>query len=156
MFFEVLSISPRLFRPYLSFNARLMLASALGRRDTELVILRVAALCGSRHEWVQHTDLARRAGLSKRQISAVGALESAAVARAELSERDRLLLAATDELVLTRRLTEETWSSLRQLLDPRAVFELCMLAGSYAMLAGALNTFGVRLEPARRAEFGPS
>lgn len=141
-FLEVLAISPRLFRPFLSFNARLMLANSLGRRNTELVILRVAALCGSRYEWVQHTEIAARAGLTAVEIDAAGDLEG----EVDLSPADRLLLTAADEFVYTHRLSDETWDSLRSRFNPRTILELCMLVGGYAMLAGALNAFGAPLE----------
>ncbi len=45
---------PRLSRAWLRYSAALMPFGTLPRRDTELVILRVAWRCGCAHEWQQH------------------------------------------------------------------------------------------------------
>ena len=93
--------------------------------------------------------IARNVGLTDNQIAAAATVpRDGAALSAGLSGRDRTLMTAVDELVLGHQLSDDTWNALRGLLDSRAVFELSMLAGSYAMLAGALNTFGVPLEPA--------
>ncbi|MDQ8705268.1 carboxymuconolactone decarboxylase family protein [Streptomyces sp. LHD-70] len=49
-----------LFRGWLRFAARLMPRGTLPRRDTELIILRVAHLCGCAYEFTHHERLGRR------------------------------------------------------------------------------------------------
>jgi alkylhydroperoxidase family enzyme len=143
-FLRVLSIDPRLFRPFLAFNARLMPRGGLDRRETEAVILRTAWLCGSRYEWVQHRALGRRAGLSAEQIEAIGRDPESEL----LPAPTRDLLRAVAELLDRHALAPETHERLAARLAPARVLELVMLVGNYAMLAGALNTFGVPLERA--------
>lgn len=143
-FLRVLAIDRRLFRPYLAFNARLMPFGRLRRRDTEALILRTALLCGSRYEWTQHVGLARRAGLSAEQIEAIRSDPGSEA----LPELTRELLRAVPELLEGHALGEETYERLAAHLSPAEILEAVMLVGSYAMLAGALNTFGVPLEPA--------
>ncbi len=143
-FLRVLSIDRRLFRPFLSLNARLMPLGRLDRDQTEAVILRTALLCGSRYEWTQHVPLARRAGLSAEQVEAIRSDPQSEL----LSEPTRLLLRAVPELLEQHALGEETYERLAAAFAPAQVLEATMLIGNYAMLAGALNTFGVPIESA--------
>lgn len=141
--FTTLGRHRRLFRPWLRFAARLMPFGTLSRAEAELVILRVAVLCGSDYEWQQHVRLGQRAGLSAEQVARTGEGPDAA----GWSERERLLLRAADELVAVRAIAEPTWAALVAAgFDERQLIEVCMLAGHYAMLAGALNSLGVEPE----------
>lgn len=132
----------RLLRPWLRFAARLMPYGTLPRADAELVILRVAVVCGSDYEWHHHTRLARRAGLTTGQIGRVGAGPQAP----EWTGRQRTLLRAADQLVADHGVDDAVWARLRDWYDDRQLIELCLLAGHYAMLAGTLNALGVRPE----------
>jgi alkylhydroperoxidase family enzyme len=143
-FLRVLSIDRRLFRPFLAFNLRLMPRGRLERRETEALILRTAWLCGSRYEWTQHRAIGRRAGLSPEQIEAIAADPESGV----LDERTRRLLAIVPELLENHAVAEPTFESLAADLTPAEILEATMLVGNYAMLAGALNSFGVPLESA--------
>jgi len=143
-FLRVLSIDRRLFRPFLAFNLRLMPRGRLDRRETEAVILRTAWLCGSRYEWTQHSAIGRRAGLSAAQVEAIGADPESEL----LDEPTRVLLRAVAELLDRHALSEATHERLAARLAPAQILELVMLVGNYAMLAGALNSFGVPLERA--------
>jgi alkylhydroperoxidase family enzyme len=145
-FLRVLSIDRRLFRPFLAFNLRLMPRGRLDRRDTEALILRTAWLCGSRYEWTQHRAIGRRVGLSREQIEAV-----AADPESELLEaRTRLLLRVVPELLEQHAIAAPTHDALAAAFTPAEILEATMLVGNYAMLAGALNSFGVPLERAWR------
>jgi alkylhydroperoxidase family enzyme len=143
-FLRVLSIDRRLFRPFLAFNLRLMPRGRLDRRQTEAVILRTAWLCGSRYEWTQHSAIGRRVGLSAAQVEAIGADPESEL----LEESTRAMLRAVPELLERHALSPETYEQLAARLEPAQILELVMLVGNYAMLAGALNTFGVPLERA--------
>ncbi|MBI4898329.1 MAG: carboxymuconolactone decarboxylase family protein [Actinobacteria bacterium] len=144
--FRAISIRRGLLRPFLRYNARLMPFGKLSRRQTELVILRVSAICRSEYEWIQHQPIGRRAGLSAHEIELIGTDRAESAFGAE----DRALLAAVEELLEDHALTDAMWDELRQFLSTAQIMELCLLAGHYAGLAGALNTFGVRVEPRMR------
>ena len=133
----------RLFWGWLLFAGTLMPGGRLPRRETELVILRVATLSGNEYELTQHRRLGRRAGLSAAEIERV-AEGSAADG---WSERERLLLRATEELHADRDLSDASWADLRDRLDERECIELVMLVGHYTMLATALTT--LRVQPDR-------
>jgi alkylhydroperoxidase family enzyme len=143
--FTTLGRHRRLFRPWLRFAGRLMPGGTLPRADAELVILRVAHLCGSDYERSHHERIGARAGLSRDQI---GALATDDPPSSAFSARQRALLEAVDELIATKSLSDPTWDQLTGIgLTERELIELPMLTGHYTMLAMTLNT--LRVEPDR-------
>lgn len=140
--FATLARHRRAFRPWLRFAGRLMPFGTLPRRDAELVILRVAVLCGSDYEWVQHARLGQHAGLTPEEVARIGDHPESA----PWSDRDRTLLRATDCLVHDHTIPDPLWSELALHLPEPQRIELCLLAGHYAMLAGTLNALGVEPE----------
>jgi AhpD family alkylhydroperoxidase len=141
--FTTLARHRGLFRRWVLFAGALMPGGKLPRRDSELVILRVAHLTGSGYEWAQHERLGRAAGLGEEEI---GRVREGADALG-WSERQALLLAAVDELHGGDRVGPETWEGLARHLDEVELIELCMLAGHYVMLAGTLNSLQVEIDP---------
>ena len=137
----------RLLRGWLRFAGRLMPFGSLPRRETELVILRVAHLRACRYELDHHVHLARRAGVSTADVERVQARLDAD----GWSPRERALLAAVDALVADGDLDDETWAALRAHLDERLAIELVLLVGHYVMLAMFLNTLRVQPDRRRRA-----
>ena len=117
----------------------------LPRRETELLILRVATLCGSEYELTQHRRLGRRAGLSADEVERVQApgLQG-------FGAREMLLLRAVDELHETRDLSDALWGELSGMLDEPTLVELVMLVGHYEMLATTLGTLRVTPDRPRR------
>jgi AhpD family alkylhydroperoxidase len=142
--FMTLGRHPKLFRGWLRFAGRLMPRGTLPRRETELVILRVAHLRGSEYELTQHIPLARRAGVGAEDLQRV----FEGPGPTGWSPREAAVLAAVDELHATGDLTDGTWDALRGHLDDRGLIELVLLAGHYEMLATALAA--LRIEPDRR------
>jgi alkylhydroperoxidase family enzyme len=146
--FTTLGRHRRLFRPWLRFAGRLMPGGALPRADAELVILRVAHLCGSEYERTHHVRIGARAGLSRDQISALATDDPPSSA---FAQRQRTIITAVDELLATRTLSDTTWSALVAAgLDERELIELPMLTGHYTMLAMTLNTLAVEPDTFRR------
>ena len=144
--FTTLGRHPRLFRAWLSYSAQLMPFGQLPRRDTELVILRVAWRCRSAYEWHQHVPLGLRAGLTPEEIATAA---HGPVARS-LTARQRALLAVCDELLSDRALTNTTWNVLRHSVSDRETIELCLLIGHYQGLATAIGGLGIEVERAAR------
>lgn len=133
----------RLFWGWLHFAGRLMPGGRLARRESELVILRVASRRGSAYELEQHRRLGRRAGLSREEIAAI----EGDADHSGFSNRERLLLRATDELVADQDLSDVLWSDLGKEFDDREKIEIVMLVGHYSMLATALHA--LRVQPDR-------
>jgi AhpD family alkylhydroperoxidase len=136
----------RLFWAWLRFAGRLMPRGRLPRRESELVILRVAHLRDCAYEFEHHVRLGRRAGVTREDVERVTAGPSAGA----WSDRERAILTAVDELHHRGDLTDATWATLREHLDERLTIELCLLAGHYQMLATTLITLRVTPDAPRR------
>ena len=63
-----------------------------------------------------------------------------------LTDRERALIAATDEFVVTRGVSAETWKSLSKHLSAPQLIEFCLLAAQYDGLAATISTLGVPLD----------
>lgn len=145
--FLTLGRNRRLFRGWLRFAGRLMPGGRLPRRDTELVILRVAHVRGCSYEFEHHVRLGRRAGLSPGDIARVVEGPQAA----GWTTRERALLQAADELLAQHDLSDGSWASLRAHVDEVRAIELVMLVGHYDMLATAINALRIQPDQARRS-----
>jgi alkylhydroperoxidase family enzyme len=138
--FTTLARHQRLFRPWLRFAAALMPRGDLPRRDSELVILRVAWNCDCEYERRQHERLARREGLTAADVERVAEGPSAD----GWTPRQAALLRTADALHDRRTLSDELWAELQSHLSETQLIELPMLVGHYEMLAMTLNSLRVQ------------
>ena len=143
--FRVLGRHPSLFRAWLRYSAKLMPRGTLPRRDAELVILRVAWRTGAAYEWHQHVLLGARAGLDAGEIERAASPDVAT----GWNPRQEMLVRATDELLASSRLSDDTWAAVERELDEKGAVELCMLVGQYQGLGTALGGLGVPIERER-------
>ncbi|MGE4426074.1 MAG: carboxymuconolactone decarboxylase family protein [Solirubrobacteraceae bacterium] len=134
-----------LFRGWLMFAGRLMPGGRIGRRETEMLIIRVAHLRGSRYEFEHHVRLGRRCGVTAADVDRLVAGPDAD----GWSPRERVLLESADRLVADRHLDDEGWARLRTHLDEREAIELLMLVGHYDMLAMVIETLRLDLDEPR-------
>lgn len=148
--FTTLARHRRLFRRWLRFAGGLMPGGKLPRRDTELVILRVAHNCDCVYERGHHELIAPRAGVLREEIERTADGPDAP----GWSPRDAALLRAADELHSERAISDETWATLRGELSEVQLIELCMLVGHYEMIAMTIN--GLRIEPDEHTGRPPS
>lgn len=130
-----------LFRGWLRFAGRLMPGGTLPRRETELVILRVAHLAGCRYEFDHHVILGAQAGVDAADVARVVEGSTAG----GWSDRERTILVAVEQLHQARDLDDATWAALRGHLSEREAIELLLLAGHYEMLATTIAT--LRIQP---------
>ncbi len=127
---------PDLTEAYLGFSVYLLFRSTLPPRVRELAVLRVAHRRHCAYEWAHHTKIGQEVGLTAADIE--GAATGTAV-----TEFDRLIITAVDELEGASELSDQTWTALSEWLDEKQCMDLVFTIGGYAMLAMALNTFGV-------------
>lgn len=143
--FLTMARAPKLFRGWLRFAGRLMPGGTLPRRESELVILRVAHLRACRYEFEHHVRLGRRAGVTPQDVAGV----QTGSEDPRWSPREAALLRATEALVADRGMDDATWAALRDhLAEPQAV-EFVLLVGHYDMLATFLLTLRVQPDRAR-------
>ena len=151
--FRTLGRHRKVFRGWLRFAGRLMPGGTLPRRETELVILRVAHLRTCAYEFDHHVSLGKRAGVTAVDVARVQDGPEAD----GWSDREQAVLRAVEQLHHDGDVDDPTWAALRDHLDEREVIELVLLAGHYEMLATAITT--LRIQPdahrsGRRARMG--
>jgi alkylhydroperoxidase family enzyme len=133
---------PKLCKRWFVFATHVLFKTTLVARDRELLILRIAWLCGSAYEWGQHMSIGRDAGLSEAEISRIKQGADAP----GWAPHDALLVRATDELHGDACLTDETWAALTAHYNEQQILDLIFTVGQYNMLAMVLNSCGVPLD----------
>ncbi|MDY6996378.1 MAG: carboxymuconolactone decarboxylase family protein [Actinomycetota bacterium] len=140
--FTVLGQHRLLFPVWLPLSGYLLYAGKLSRRDAETVILRVGHLRDCEYELQQHRRLARSRGLDADFQARIFTGPDAA----GLTERERVLITATDEFVVTRGVSAQTWQALAGHYSRAQLIEFCLLAAQYDGLAATITTLRVPLD----------
>lgn len=133
---------PALTKAFLTFNNHLF-SSTLSDRVREMVTVRVGWLRRSEYEWAQHAAMARAAGISDEEISAIGEGPD----WPGWSPVEAALLRSVDEVVADRYISDETWAVLAEHFDRKQLMDLVFTIGAYDLLAMAFDTFGLELDP---------
>lgn len=139
--FTTLGRQRKLFRAWLHFSGKLMPGGMLPRRESELVILRIATLRECEYERRHHVRIGRKAGVTADQIDHLADLDWTGWTR-----RDLALLTAATQLVETKFVDDSSWDELRSHLDEAETIEFLLLCGQYDSLATTLLTLGVQPE----------
>ncbi len=143
-FLRVLAHQPRLMNNIVTLGGTLMYRTALDERLREIAIFRVAARTRSNYEWAMHSALFKeRCSLSDEHVAALKDLPPSAPC---WNARERLVIAAVDELHDTSTIGEATWAGLRGEWDQPQLLELLVVIGYYHMIAFFLNATGVKPE----------
>ena len=138
--FATLARHPDLLRRWLVFANHILGKSTLAPRERELVILRIGYLCQSGYEWGQHVLIARAEGMTDAEIRSA----KTGPATPGLSDLDRLLLQATDELHADAHVSDATWQALSGHLSLQQMMDVVFTVGQYNLVSMALNSFGVQ------------
>lgn len=121
----------------------LLLMGTIDARLRELVIMRVAWVTGSEYVWGQHWMLGPMFGAPTEDLVEVCDWEGST----RLGPAERAILAATDEMLAGRALSDATWQQLGDALpDDAQRMEMLMLIGGYQMLSGVLRSLHVPLD----------
>jgi alkylhydroperoxidase family enzyme len=140
--FGTIAHHPKLLKRFMNFAGLFLNKGLLPGREREIVILRVGWNCQSVYEFGQHTVIGQRVGLS---LTEIGALTKESSAH-RWSTRDVALIAMSDELCADNCVTEATWKLLATDWKEDELIELVMVAGTYRLVSGFLNTMGVELD----------
>lgn len=140
--FSTLGRTGGLFRGWLHFSGRLMPGGKLRRYETELVILRVAHLRACEYETDHHIRLGKRAGVTREILDRLRLGPQAP----EWSVKERALLTAVDQLVLTRDIDDAAWSALAAHYDESRLIEIVLLTNQYEGLASTITTLRIQTD----------
>jgi alkylhydroperoxidase family enzyme len=102
----------------------------------------VGHLRGCEYELQQHRRLARSRGVNDELQAKIFEGPDAG----GLTDRQRVLITATDEFVITRSMSPETWAALSAIYSRAQLIEFCTLAGQYDALAATMATLKIPLD----------
>lgn len=140
---RTMAYHPRVLEPFLGFATAIAQKGVLTRRDSELLALRAAWNCQSDFEWGHHVKYAQVAGLSDAEIERIAMGPGAP----GLSDADRDLLLAADQLHARQQVDDALWQRLDARFDEAQLVEIPFVVGQYTMLSMLANMTGVALEP---------
>ncbi len=121
----------------------LMGSKILDPRIRELVILRTGWRAKSEYEFCQHWAVSRQLKMTEEEILGVRDPAKCSV----YNDRDRAVLAMTDELFDASVVSDPTWAKLEQFFSAQELVELIMVAGFWHMMAGFLKTSKIPFDP---------
>jgi 4-carboxymuconolactone decarboxylase len=148
--FRLLAHAPTVFAGWAQMVDEILDSPTFTPRLRELIILRVAHLQHTPYELSQHTDLARAAGLTQRQLDAI--VDAGDTDTAEFSPTERTVLAAVTELCTTRHLRDDSFAAVQAALGDEATTELLMIVGCYYGLALLLNAVDLDVDTTSRLQ----
>ena len=130
-------------RDFIRYFWDLVYEGVLEARLRELAILRVAWLTGSAYEWTQHWHIAALFGIPEADLVGVRDWRS----QTGVSDADRAVLAATDDVVETGAVSAETWTVLEAALPhPAERIEIVLAITGWRMVASVLESLDVPIE----------
>jgi alkylhydroperoxidase family enzyme len=139
-FTQVMLQHPTLYEAYIPFAEKLMRGSGLPPRDREIIVLRTLALCNEAYDLSHHVLMARGAGLTDAEI------EAARTGGTGLSEFERMLAKAAEDLVGDHRVGDEAWQALAKRYSRPQLMEVVCLVGDYSLMAMITKSFGIPIE----------
>lgn len=121
----------------------LLFDAALPARSRELVIMRIGWATGCDYEWTQHWPLAQDLyGCGPEELLAVRAWREADC----FDESDRAVLGATDEMIETNDLCDETWARCEAALGRDASIDLVAAIGTWSLISKLARGLRIPLE----------
>jgi alkylhydroperoxidase family enzyme len=101
-------------------------------RLRELMIMRIAWVTGSVYEWTQHWRVATTAAIPPEDILAVRDWRSSG----RLTEADKAILAATDECLAGKSISNAAWAEIaKHVADPAQQVEFVIAMGNWMMFS---------------------
>jgi len=149
-FYRVVANSPGVARNAIGLGNSLFRKTELSPKLRELVIMRIARLCGCEYEWVQHRPLALQSGLTQVQLDTIGSWNESDA----FSDDERTVLRYVDEVEKNIRVPDNIFQALRRYLDDRQIVELTLAIGWWGMLSRLFVPLEVELDKQSAASTG--
>lgn len=141
--FQVLLHNPNVAAALNGMLHRLLFDGSLDTRLRELIIMRLGWSTGSEYEWTQHWRVARQLGVEEDDLLAVRDWQ----ASDRFGPVEHAVLAATDDVVTSGAIREETWLLCAEALpDPALLVELVVAIGNWSLFSSLLRSLEVPLE----------
>lgn len=110
--------------------------------DREVVILRVAAMCGTSYIFAKHANIAVQFGLTEADVAGLRVCATPSL----WTGHQRALLDFTDSVLRHDAVEDSVWSKVSFHESPDAMIELTTLIGFYRMMCGFANVMRLEVE----------
>ena len=127
--FKVLGHCPYIGLNYMRMGNSIRRGEELPAALRELAILRVGYLSKAKYEFTAHTRIGLGVGVRQKQIDEISDWSTSA----EFDDRERAVLAYTDEITLNIEVKDETFAKLRDFFTDHAIVELTAGIAYYCM-----------------------
>ena len=142
--FRVVANNPGVARVAFSQLMQLLENNKFDTRLRELMIMRIGWVTGSAYEWTQHWRVATTAGIPPEDILAVRDWR----ASDRLTPADRAILAATDECLGGKSISDETWAEVaKHVPNPAHQVEFVMAMGNWMSFSLLFRNLRIPLAP---------
>ncbi len=139
--FHMMLYNPAIADSWLNLGSAVRFKSSLDSPTRELAICLVARTTGAEYEWRAHRRLAIEEGIPEAAVEAVLDWRNGA-----FDDRQRAVLALTEELTRNVDVPDATFEGARQHLGPRELVELVTTVAYYNMVARFLVGLKIDLE----------
>ena len=139
---KLLAKHPNLLKAWWNFRNYSVAGGNLGKRQGELVILRVAFYLKSWYEWASHVDRSLKVGISLEEIQNV----NKPLDPNDWSDKEFLLLNAVDQLIENKCLSKAQYEKLSSYFSERQIMDLIAIHGMYLILGCMINIWGLPLD----------
>lgn len=130
--FRVVANNPGVARVAFGQLMQLLENNKFDIRLRELMIMRIGWVTGSAYEWTNHWRVATTAGLPPEDILAVRDWHNSD----RLGAADRAILAATDECLAGKSISDATWAEIsKHVTDPGEQVEFVIAMGNWLMFS---------------------
>ena len=126
--FRVVANNPGVARVAFSQLMQLLENNKFDTRLREMMIMRIGWVTGSAYEWTQHWRVAAEAGIPPEDILAVRDWRNSD----RLSAADKAILAATDECLAGKSISDAAWAEVaKHVTDPAEQVEFVVAMGNW-------------------------
>jgi alkylhydroperoxidase family enzyme len=130
--FRVVANNPSVARVAFTQLIQLLENNRLDTRLRELMIMRIGWTTGSAYEWTNHCRVATTAGIPPEDILAVRDWRNSD----RLTAADRAILAATDECLEGKSISDAVWTEVaKYIIDPAQQVEFVVAMGNWLMFS---------------------
>lgn len=129
---------PVLANAFSPLNVHLLSTNTLPVKERQIAIMRTAWITKATYMWSSHLNTSLRCELSDEMYGPIqrGAEDP------YFTDFERVVMRATDELVVDRRVGDDTWEALRAEWDERQMLDFLFTVGCYVMVAGVMRSTG--------------
>jgi len=146
--FRVVANNPGVARVAFSQLMQLLENNKFDTRLRELMIMRIGWVTGSAYEWTNHWRVATTAGIPPEDILAVRDWRNSD----RLNAADKAILAATDESLAGKSISDATWAEVaKHVTDPAEQVEFIVAMGNWLMFSMLFRNCASRWPKASRS-----